>query len=346
MLLAEKRRPNPIRQNKRLLRGEQSTQYTTRMTSDVERYAGIDIGGTKIGVCLGDAGGALLWKDSFPCAREASPRDLLADALARIEGASEGRAPLALGVSCPGPFSAKTRSFLDPPNMPAWHGFAIEDFLRSRVSLPIVAKNDANALALAEHMWGAGRGASNLVFFTMSTGFGAGLVLDGKLYEGRGGFAGEVGHLRLSEEGPVGFGKRGSVEGWLSGPGMAQQARAERLRCEQVGETTALSACEVLDARALCEAAAAGDAAALRVTQRIGARLGQLMSLLVDVLEPELFVLGTIGRAWPQLFLEPAQEVLRREALAISCEGLRIVPSELRDHGAQSALALARLAAR
>lgn len=317
------------------------------MSSDLESYAGIDIGGTKIAVCLGRADGTVEFRDELPCARDAQPAALLDEALVRLRAhdARDIGAARALGVACPGPFAADAQRFLDPPNMPAWHGFDLGAYLASKTALPFLAKNDANALALAEHRWGAGRNVRSLVFFTMSTGFGAGLVLDGRLYEGRSGFAGEVGHLRLSDEGPTGFGKHGSVEGCLSGPGIAQQAAAERLLAEQSGEATLLHDAELLDAQALCRAAAAGDAAALRVTGRVARRLGQLMSVLVDILEPELFVVGTIGRAWPELFLEPARAVVEREALAVSCRDLRIEASALEDHGSQSALALAMLAA-
>lgn len=311
------------------------------MQRDSQVLAGLDIGGTKIGICLGDSSGALSWKGRFDSDPRASPDAILEDAIARLEAKS---AFDALGVSCPGPFLAPSSRFIDPPNMPRWHGFDLGAFLRRRLDVPFSAKNDANALALAEHRWGAGRDYSSLVFLTMSTGMGAGLILDGRLYEGPRGFAGEVGHLRLADEGPVGFGKRGSVEGFLSGPGLAQQAEAEVRIARQRGESTLLGDHEALDARVLCEAASRGDAVALRVTRRAGRRLGQLMAILVDVLEPEIFVLGTIGRAWPALFIEPAREILEQEALTLSLEGLRVAPSELADHGAQSALALAAFA--
>ncbi|MCA8970781.1 MAG: ROK family protein [Planctomycetes bacterium] len=303
---------------------------------------GIDIGGTKILVCRGDAEGHVQWTDSFATDPEASPGELLAEASQRL---LDGGTIAALGVTCPGPFFRRTQTFEKPPNMPRWHGFELGSWLSSHVpGIPFSAKNDANALAIAEHRWGAGRSVSTLVFFTMSTGMGAGLVLDGRPYEGARGFAGEIGHLRLSDEGPIGFGKRGSVEGFLSGPGLAQLAAEEVRIARQRGESTELFEVASLDAKALCAAAQRGDRVARRATDRAGARLGQLMAILVDVLEPELFVLGTIGRAYPELFIEPAMQVVHREALALSTTDLRIEPSALDDHAAQSALVLAALA--
>jgi glucokinase len=259
--------------------------------------------------------------------------------------AARGETIAALGAACPGPFLAPEGRFLDPPNMPGWHGFALREFLAARVSCPVAAMNDANALALAEWRWGAGQGVRTLVYFTMSTGMGAGLVVDGRLYEGRRGFAGEIGHWRLDDEGPVGFGKRGSVEGFLSGPGIAQVAQAEARAALQAGEPTALlsggAGLEAITAERVCEMAQRGDAAARRAVARCSERLGQLMALLVDLLEPELFVLGTIGSAWPELFIPGARAVLEREALAHSLAGLRIEPSRLVDRGNQSALAVA-----
>ncbi|MAE77582.1 MAG: sugar kinase [Planctomycetes bacterium] len=297
---------------------------------------GIDIGGTKVSVCRGDASGRVHAAERF-ATPEADPALVLDECVARL---AHFGACNAIGVACPGPFLAAEGAFLDPPNMPRWHGFELVEQLRARVSVPVAAMNDANALALAEWQWGAGIGVDTMVFFTMSTGMGAGLVIDGKLWQGRRGFAGEVGHWRLADDGPLGFGKRGSVEGFLSGPGIVQAAEAEARICLHNGESTRLID-ESLTAEIVCEAATSGDVAARRVTDACGRRLGQLMALLADLLEPELFVLGTIGTAHPDLFIPPALSVIEREALAHVREDLRVVPSALEARGDQSALAVA-----
>lgn len=308
---------------------------------------GLDIGGTKIGVCIGDADGRVLASRRFSTDHACAPEEILNRALAELDqlSAELGAGPAAaLGVACPGPYHAGRQRFLDPPNMPRWHGFALGEFLRARVAGPAAAMNDANAAVLAECCWGAGVGFRNVVYFTMSTGMGAGFVLDGRLYQGTDGFAAEIGHLPLEADGPVGFGRRGSVEGYLSGPGLVQVAEAERRVCRQTGEATALDAAtaESLTAADVCAAARAGDAAARRAIDLCAMQLGRLMAMLTDILNPELFVLGTIGSAYPDLFIPRATMVLREQAIRHSAEIVRVVPSGLTDPGSQQALAIAR----
>ncbi|MEP0845823.1 MAG: ROK family protein [Phycisphaerae bacterium] len=307
---------------------------------------GLDIGGTKIGVCIGDADGCVLASRRFATDHATDPAEILDRALGELEQLSAqlgtGSAA-ALGVACPGPYHAGRQRFLDPPNMPRWHGFALGEFLRARVAGPAAAMNDANAAVLAEWYWGAGVGFRNVVYFTMSTGMGAGFILDGRLYQGTDGFAAEIGHLPLEADGPVGFGRRGSVEGYLSGPGIVQVAEAERRVCRQTGEATALDAvADGLSAANVCAAASAGDPAARRAIDRCAMQLGRLMAILTDVLNPELFVLGTIGSAYPELFIPRATVVLHEQAIRHSAEIVRVVPSGLTDPGSQQALAVAR----
>jgi glucokinase len=312
------------------------------------RVWGLDIGGTKIGVCIGNAAGEVLAGERFPAA-SLDPRAALEQALARLralQALHPGEAPLALGVACPGPMSSREGRFLDPPNMPAWHRFAVREELLRLGAPHVRLMNDANAGALAESLWGAARGASTSIFFTMSTGMGAGLVIGGRLYEGPDDLAGEIGHLRLDPDGPVGFGKRGSVEGYLSGPGLVQLGEAEARIARQRGETTRLWPLTHehprFDAEELCRAAASGDPAAKRATDRAADALGRLMSLLTDLLNPEVFVLGTIGTAYPELFLPGARSVLEREALPRAVERVKILTSTLgAERGMKQALAAA-----
>lgn len=306
---------------------------------------GIDIGGTKVGVCIGDELGRIRVARQFPTDHNQSPAEILKaalDLLMHMHHAGNYSAPRGLGVAVPGPYHAGTQAFLDPPNMPRWHGFELGKFLRDHSALPSHAMNDANAGVLAEHRWGAGVGARNVIFFTMGTGMGAGFVLDGHVYEGTDGFAAEIGHLQLEGDGPVGFGRRGSVEGYLSGPGMVQVAQAERLICQQTGERSALlDLPEPLTPEQVCVAARNGDAAALRAVDRCAVRLGRLMALLTDILNPQVFILGTIGTAFPDLFIPKASEVLRADAIRAAANIVRVVPSGLRDRSNQQALAAA-----
>lgn len=308
--------------------------------------AAIDVGGTKLGWAVGTASGEVLASDRRDTDHGADPEGQLEAVLASLDGMIEeaGRGPAAaLGVACPGPFQQPEGRFLEVPNLPPWQGFALTDFLRERREGPLRAMNDANAGALAEWRWGAAQGADTAVFLTMSTGCGAGLVLGGRLFEGPLGFAGEVGHLRLTADGPVGFGKRGSVEGYLSGPGMVQVAHAEALACAQRGTATELRADEASPER-VCELARSGDPAAVVAVERCASRLGELCALLVDLLNPDVIALGTIGSAYPDLFLPRARLVLEAEAIPRAAAHVRLVPSGLTDRGNQSALAVARQA--
>lgn len=313
---------------------------------------GLDIGGTKIGLSIGTREGRVLAADRLLVDPGAAPETVLAECRTRIlamlaqRGVDESRVA-ALGAACPGPLDYKAGRFINPPNNPRWHGFALRDWLRSSFSCRAAMMNDANAAALAEWMWGAARGATTAVFLTMSTGMGAGLIIDGRLYEGPLGLAGEIGRLRLGadDEGPVGFGRRGSAEGYCSGPGMAQVAHTEAIICTHTNEPSrlvdALRETGSVSPEVLCEAARAGDAAARRVTDRVAEKLGRLMAIMTDMLNPEVFVLGTIGTAYPELFIPRAAEVLGREAIPAAAASVQVRPSGLADRGHQQAIAVA-----
>lgn len=317
---------------------------------------GLDIGGTKIGLCVGTPSGDVLASDRIDVDHALAPDAILTECRGRLsrllERVGGGKRVLALGAACPGPLDYKGGRFINPPNNPRWHGFALRDWLAKSFEHPTAMMNDANAAALAEWIWGAGRGFENVVFLTMSTGMGSGLIIDGRLFEGPLGLAGEIGSMKLDsrDDGPVGFAKRGSVEGYCSGPGMVQMAVSEALVCVQSGEASRLvdayRATGTVSTRDLCEAARAGDAAALRVTGRIAHELGRLMAVMTDILNPEVFVLGTIGTAYPELFIPGATATLRREAVAAAAEIVRVVPSTLPDRGNQQALAVAAHALR
>lgn len=306
---------------------------------------GLDLGGTKIGLCVGDRSGRVLASDRLANDPSRSPDDLLDEAVERLDVLRASVAPtqaLAVGVPCPGPFDPHGGRLLAVPNMPRWQGYGLRDAVAARLDCPVAVMNDANASVLAEWRWGAARDAHTAVFLTMSTGMGAGLLVDGRLVAGPRGMAGEIGHWRLTDDGPVGFGKRGSVEGWLSGPGILLQAQAEVAACLQTGRASVLSEFDrPLVVEDVCAAARHGDEAALAVTNGVASRLGQLCALLVDLLDPDVIVLGTIATAHPELFVPRAREVLDAEALPDSARHVSLVPSGLPDRAHQTALSLA-----
>jgi glucokinase len=306
---------------------------------------GIDIGGTKIGVCIGGHDGVVVAFDRMETRPHEDGPQQLQTALHRMHtlASDAGGSIERIGVSTPGPYDRRSKTLLEPPNMPGWHGLKLGAFFESESDVPVRIMNDANAASVAEWRWGGHGTVSTLVFLTMSTGFGAGIVVDGVPLEGRHGFAGEVGRIVLSEFGPVGFGAMGTVEGFLSGPGMTQLAEAEALRCCQSGEPTALLSENVLTPQELCRHADAGDSGAVRVTTTVARKLGELVAILGNVLEPDVVVLGTIGAAAPELFIPHAMEVMRQRCVPQTASRLRLVPSTLQDRGNASALAAATL---
>jgi glucokinase len=194
-------------------------------------------------------------------------------------------------------------------------------------------ENDANAGAVAEHRFGAGMGTDHMVFLTLGTGLGAGIIAAGSLYLGAKGDAGEIGHVRLSPAGPVGYHKAGSIEGWASGGGIAQLAVRRLAQAEKRGRSSVLPAQlaggGVLTARDVGRAAQAGDAVALSILRSSGARLGQAIAMLIDVLNPQRIVLGGLAMRLGESLLAPMRRVIEREALPQSLRACEIVPAAL-----------------
>ncbi len=205
------------------------------------RLAGLDIGGTKCAVSLGRLGGGeieLVARTSFPTPpTPAETLVRLAAALAELLAANPGEPLTAIGISCGGPLDSGRGLILGPPNLPGWDHVDVLSPFRQRFAVPAALQNDANAGALAEWQWGAGRGLQNVLFLTFGTGMGAGLILGGRLYAGTNDLAGEVGHLRLADEGPIGYGKAGSFEGFCSGGGIAHLARGMAERAIRAGRS-------------------------------------------------------------------------------------------------------------
>jgi len=297
---------------------------------------GIDIGGTKCGVSRQGPAGSIERATTFATTGLDETIHRICRAVAKL---SPGERPV-FGIACGGPLDSRTGLVLSPPNLPGWDEVPICELLTDYFGGRAFLMNDANACALAEWRSGAGRGTRNMVYLTCGTGMGAGLILDGRLYEGTNGNAGEVGHVRLSARGPVGFGKPGSFEGFCSGGGIARAARAaaRRGKCGAFGA----AAVEAVTARHVARAARAGDEAALRVFAESGRRLGQALAILVDVLNPDMIVLGAVFRRCRDLLEGPMLAELQREALAPALGVCRIVPAELGDDlGHHSALAVA-----
>ncbi len=221
----------------------------------------------------------------------------------------------AIGISCGGPLDSGQGLILAPPNLPNWDRIDVVTPFEKEFGVPAALQNDANACALAEWMWGAGKGSRNMIFLTFGTGMGAGLILDGKLYTGTNDMAGEVGHMRLKDDGPVGYGKAGSFEGFCSGGGIGRQA----------------SACygREMTAQELFERAQKGEEKACLLVQKTAEKLGLGLSILIDVLNPQKIVIGSIFLRQEQLLRPAMEQIIQKEALSYAVGVCEIVPAGL-----------------
>jgi glucokinase len=237
-----------------------------------------------------------------------------------------------IGVSCGGPLDPHTGVIQAPPNLPTWIDVPIVEILKKEFGCPVVLENDANAGALAEHRYGAGQGTRNMIFLTMGTGLGAGIIIEKKLYSGSSDLAGEVGHVRLTRNGPVGHNKAGSVEGWASGGGLAQIAETMLKAARQSGRKSLLLDLpkkRKVTAKDVGLAAKKGDAVARRIVMACGKKLGLALAILVDVLNPDRIVIGGLAMRLGDTLLEPARKALSEEALAPSLAVCTVVPATL-----------------
>lgn len=282
---------------------------------------GIDIGGTKCTVSQWHRGRAV---EIFRCPTQ-DPATTLRLLSAAIE--SQVPRPHAIGIACGGPLDAARGIILSPPNLPGWDRIRITSHFERRLRCPAFLMNDANANALAEWHFGAGRDSRVMIFLTAGTGMGAGIVIDGQLLEGVCGNAGEVGHVRLAATGPTGFHKAGSFEGFCSGSGLAQLVeflprgvRPRNWRAWQTQHPTA---------HAIALAARRGDPTARAIFAESGRRLGQALSLLIDTLNPDRIVIGSLWLRCRDLLGSEMRRVVRAETLADSRRACRIVPSAL-----------------
>ena len=301
-------------------------------------WAGVDIGGTKTAVALSARPPEVISRRVIPTLPAEGPERVLASIRNNIAEmlAAAGARPEALagiGVSCGSPLDRIAGVIQAPPNLPTWVDVPITSILSREFVCPCRLENDANAGAVAEHRYGAGQGVDHMVFLTLGTGLGAGIIANGQLYHGASDSAGEIGHVRLTRKGPVGYHKAGSVEGWASGGGIAQIAERLVARASVKGVNTVLAEqrCEGggLSARDVGLAAQAGDPLAKRILRIAGHRLGETLAILVDVLNPQRIVIGGIALRLGDMLLEPARQAMRREALPHAADVCEVVPAAL-----------------
>ena len=311
----------------------------------MEKYCiGFDIGGTKCAVSLGEIsedGIQILGREEVPTT---TPEDTLERLAPYVERFQKEKLILSAGISCGGPLDPEKGVILTPPNLPTWHNFPIVEYIQKRFDLSATLENDANACAVAEWRFGAGRGTTNMIFFTFGTGLGAGLILNGKLYGGSNGNAGEFGHIRLANNGPIGYGKKGSFEGFCSGGGIARLAvETAKKQGEMPDCIKAMGGYDKVTTKALSQAAFAGDVFAKKIFTKSGKMLGKGLSMAIDILNPEKIVLGGVFMRSSELLIPAMKKEIQKEALIDSAKICEIVPAQLSENiGDIAALSVAK----
>ena len=308
---------------------------------------GIDIGGTKLATVVADSTGHILSKVRKPTLAERGPeyaiQSLFEMVRETVELASvEPSAVSAIGVSCGGPLDTKTGVVYSPPNLPGWDALPLKARLESEFQMPVTIENDANASALAEYRFGGGRGYNALLYMTMSTGIGGGIVIDGHIYRGANDSAGEVGHQILLPDGPLcGCGKRGCLEALCSGPAIARRAQAAihaQIREPQITDaktsvTTLLNLAggyiEDVKSEHVLAAARTGDALSLQLINETAYYMGWGIANLVNILNPDIVLLGTIAIAAGDLLLNPIRKTVSGFAMQRPAAAVKIAPAQL-----------------
>jgi glucokinase len=309
---------------------------------------GIDIGGTKCAVTIAEMNGTILHRRSEPTrGEERSPEDVLeclaAHARSLMTEANASRSDMiGVGVSCGGPLDTESGTIFAPPNLPKWKAVPVKSIFEKALAIPVRVENDANATAVAEWKFGAGIGAKNLVFMTMGTGIGGGIIADGRLLHGTNDLAGELGHQTIVMNGPrCGCGKRGCLEAMASGPSIARLAResmtyGRQKRVLQLagGKPDSITAAHVI------EAAKEGDAFAKAILIEAGTYMGVGIANVIMILNPEVVILGTIAVHAGDLILNPIRDAVNEYTWKRSSDVCKIVPAALGDQ-AQDLAAIA-----
>ena len=286
---------------------------------------GIDIGGTKCAVVQGDENMNITGKIRMETKGVEETLSAIFEAVERFGPCD------AIGISCGGPLDEEKGIICSPPNLPGWDDIRITEMLTQRFGVPAYMRNDANACALAEWRYGAGKGTKNMAFLTFGTGMGSGLILNGALYSGTNGNAGEVGHIRLAPKGPVGYGKAGSFEGFCSGGGMAQLGKTLAEKYLKQGGVLPYKT-EDITAKLLAEQARLGDPVANEVFKISGEKLGAALSVLIDILNLEAIVIGSVYARCEDLLKPHAERVIFEETLLPSRQVCRLLPAALSEN--------------
>ncbi len=299
--------------------------------------AGIDMGASHISVILADFSAQVIDEVEVPFNIAAPPKvcldqasDLLVDLLKKHELTASSLKAIGLGV--PGPIASEAGMVLAPPIMPGWDGYPIQASLEEKWNLPVSLNNDAELGAIGEWAYGAGRGENFLAYIKVGTGIGSGILLNGQVYRGATGSAGEIGHLTIEENGPLcECGNVGCLEALAGGRAIARQAK-EAIRKGNRTLLASLGPIEEITARDVASAARRGDLVAQQIISRAGSYLGIAIAGLVNLLNPRMVIVGGGVAQVGDLLLQPIRDTVARRSLLASARTVKINTAVLRRH--------------
>jgi glucokinase len=306
------------------------------MASREDVSISIDLGGTKMRVAVIDRAGTLLQREEEPTlahqGREQAV-ERLAQIIARLISSTNGREVIGIGASLASPVDPDTAIMYSPPNLPGWDGFSLKPLLEGRFGIPMWAVNDATLGAVGEHAYGIGRGVANLVYVTVSTGIGVGIITDGKPLLGARGFAAEIGHMVIDKNGPpCGCGNTGCLEALASGTAIANMAleRLERSE-ESILQEMANGDPTDVNAKTVMEAAAQGDSLAVALVDQFARDLGLGLVNLMHIFDPQMIILGGGVSQSYQVYSNALDAAIRGNVMAHLREHINVVTSVLGD---------------
>lgn len=304
-------------------------------SSQRQYVLGIDIGGTKLAAGVVALDGEQVSQDRIPTLAHEGP-DRVIDRLvelcrATIEHSGIPRAQiLAGGVGCGGPLDPKAGLIKEPPNLPGWVDIPLVQRLTDALGIPVYLDNDANAAALGEHRFGAGRGVENMVYLTISTGVGGGIIIGGRLYQGENGNAGEIGHMSVAYDGrPCNCGNRGCLEAYCSGTNIAARAREAVLAGQPSLLTEIAGRPELITGETVEAALRAGDFLTVRIWDETMEILGAGIANVINIFNPRRVVLGGGITNFGGLLFDPVRRIALSRAMGPLTEVVEIVPAQL-----------------
>jgi glucokinase len=315
----------------------------TRVPDDAH-FIGVDIGGTKVAAGLVTASGQIIHQTRTPMVANDAAAGLAAvisaiDSVKSLEQRGAAASSIAgIGICAPGPLDPRTGIVVNPPNLPGWRNFPLAAQVSKSYNLRVRVDNDGNAAALAEALWGAGRGFHTVICATIGTGIGTGIVFDGKIYHGRTGAAGEGGHTTIDYHGPrCGCGKLGCIEAFAAGPAIARRA-ADKIRTGKSSMILDLAhGCpDQITSEMIGKAYAAGDLLAKEVLQETAQLLTIWLGNMIDLLDPDVLIIGGGAGAMLRPFFDEIRDNLPKWCVNTHCQEVPLVPAH---YGADAGIA-------